>query len=166
MGSETTAAAAGQQGIVRRDPFAMLPFIGYNMSDYFAHWLNIGKALQQRDAALPKIFCVNWFRTDADGRFIWPGFGDNMRVLKWMLDRIGGDAGGDEHVFGVSPRHTDLLWDGLDFAEAMYEQITAIDHGAWEAELRLHDELFDKLRHRLPAELAAVKSALQNRLTS
>ncbi len=165
MGSETTAAAAGQQGVVRRDPFAMLPFIGYNMSDYFAHWLKIGKQLEQNQAALPKIFCVNWFRTDTDGRFIWPGFGDNMRVLKWMLDRIAGDAGGDEHVFGVTPRHADLLWDGLEFAEDMYDRITSIDRSAWEAELRLHDELFDKLSHRLPAELGAVKSALQTRLT-
>ncbi len=164
MGSETTAAAAGQQGVVRRDPFAMLPFIGYNMSDYFAHWLKIGKQLEQSPAALPKIFCVNWFRTDADGRFIWPGFGDNMRVLKWMLDRIAGDAGGDEHVFGVTPRHADLLWDGLEFAEEMYDRITSIDRSAWEAELRLHDELFDKLSHRLPAELGAVKSTLQARL--
>ncbi len=164
MGSETTAAAAGQQGVVRRDPFAMLPFIGYNMSDYFSHWLNIGKQLEQQDAPLPKIFCVNWFRTDASGRFIWPGFGDNMRVLKWMLDRIAGAAGGDEHVFGVTPRHADLLWDGLDFAEEMYDMITAIDRSAWEAELKLHDELFDKLSHRLPAELGAVKSTLQDRL--
>ncbi len=164
MGSETTAAAAGQQGIVRRDPFAMLPFIGYNMSDYFAHWLTIGKKLQQSDAPLPKIFCVNWFRTDANGQFIWPGFGDNMRVLKWMLDRIAGTADGDEHMFGVTPRHADLLWDGLDFAEDMYDMITTIDRSAWEAELRLHDELFDKLSHRLPAELGAVKSSLQSRL--
>ncbi len=166
MGSETTAAAAGQQGVVRRDPFAMLPFIGYNMSDYFSHWLNIGKRLEQADATLPKIFCVNWFRTDASGRFIWPGFGDNMRVLKWMLDRIAGKAGGDEHVFGVTPRHADLLWDGLDFGEEMYDRITAIDRSAWEAELRLHDELFAKLHHRLPAELGAVKLLLQSRLMS
>ncbi len=166
MGSETTAAAAGQQGVVRRDPFAMLPFIGYNMSDYFAHWLSIGKQLEKRDASLPKIFCVNWFRTDDSGRFIWPGFGDNMRVLKWMLDRIAGAAGGDEHVFGVTPRHADLLWDGLEFAEELYDRITAIDRSAWEAELRLHDELFDKLRHRLPDELGAVKSSLQSRLVN
>ncbi len=165
MGSETTAAAAGQQGIVRRDPFAMLPFIGYNMSDYFAHWLRIGKMLEQGSASLPKIFCVNWFRTDDHGKFIWPGFGDNMRVLKWMLDRIAGTGSGDEHVFGITPRHGDLLWDGLDFGEAMYDRITEIDHRAWQAELRLHDELFDKLRHRLPAELGEVKLALQQRLS-
>ena len=166
MGSETTAAAAGQQGVVRRDPFAMLPFIGYNMSDYFAHWLNIGKRVEQSGATQPKIFCVNWFRTDADGRFIWPGFGDNMRVLKWMLDRIAGEAGGEENVFGVTPRHADLHWDGLEFAEAMYEMITSIDTAAWEAELQLHDELFDKLKHRLPAEMTQVKARLQQRLSS
>jgi len=164
MGSETTAAAAGQQGVVRRDPFAMLPFIGYNMSDYFAHWLSIGERLAQSGATQPKIFCVNWFRTDADGKFIWPGFGDNMRVMKWMLDRIAGEAGGEENVFGVSPRHADLPWDGLDFAAELYEQITAIDRAAWEAELKLHDELFDKLSHRLPAEMLAVKRALEGRL--
>ncbi len=121
--------------------------------------------LEQGSASLPKIFCVNWFRTDDHGSFIWPGFGDNMRVLKWMLDRIAGTGSGDEHVFGITPRHGDLLWDGLDFGEAMYDRITEIDHRAWQAELRLHDELFDKLRHRLPAELGEVKLALQQRLS-
>lgn len=164
MGSETTAAAAGQQGVVRRDPFAMLPFIGYNMSDYFAHWLSIGQRLEQSGTTQPKIFCVNWFRTNADGKFIWPGFGDNMRVLKWMLDRIAGEGGGDENVFGVTPRHADLPWDGLDFAAEMYDMITAIDRAAWEAELKLHDELFDKLSHRLPSEMLDVKRTLQQRL--
>ncbi len=164
MGSETTAAAAGQQGIVRRDPFAMLPFIGYNMSDYFAHWLRIGQQLATSGAAQPKIFCVNWFRTDANGKFVWPGFGDNMRVLKWMLDRIEGRAGGVEHVFGVTPRHADIPWEGLDFSQDMYEMITTIDRAAWEAELKLHDELFDKLRHRLPADMLQVRQALEQRL--
>ena len=164
MGSETTAAAAGQQGIVRRDPFAMLPFIGYNMSDYFAHWLSIGDRIAASGAQAPKIFCVNWFRTDDNGKFIWPGFGDNMRVLKWMLDRIAGNAGGDENVFGVTPRYDDLPWDGIEFSADAYARITSIEIDAWQAELALHDELFEKLRHRLPAALERVKATLAQRL--
>ncbi len=166
MGSETTAAAAGQQGVVRRDPFAMLPFIGYNMSDYFAHWLAIGERVANSPSATPKIFCVNWFRTDDNGKFIWPGFGDNMRVLKWMLDRIAGKAGGDEHVFGVTPRYDDLPWDGIAFGADDYARITSIEVDAWQAELALHDELFDKLRHRLPVALEQVKARIAQRLAS
>jgi phosphoenolpyruvate carboxykinase (GTP) len=165
MGSETTAAAAGQQGVVRRDPFAMLPFIGYNMSDYFAHWLKIGKRITDSGAQQPKIFCVNWFRTDDNGKFIWPGFGDNMRVLKWMLDRLAGKAGGVENIFGVTPAFEDLQWDGINFTAEQYARITSIDKAAWQAELKLHDELFDKLRHHLPAELAQTKAALEKRLS-
>ncbi len=166
MGSETTAAAAGQQGVVRRDPFAMLPFIGYNMSDYFAHWLSIGERVAAGGAQQPKIFCVNWFRTDDNGKFIWPGFGDNMRVLKWMLDRIAGNAGGDENIFGVTPRYDDLPWDGIEFGADAYARITSIEIDAWQAELALHDELFDKLRHRLPSELEQVKARIAQRLSS
>ena len=166
MGSETTAAAAGQMGVVRRDPFAMLPFAGYNMSDYFQHWLDMGKKIAASGAALPKIYCVNWFRTDANGKFVWPGFGDNMRVLKWMLDRIAGNAGGNENVFGISPQFDDLTWDGLDFSQQQFEQITSLDRAAWEAELKLHSELFDKLQHHLPPELAATKAQLEKRLAA
>ncbi|MGB7478772.1 MAG: phosphoenolpyruvate carboxykinase (GTP) [Burkholderiaceae bacterium] len=166
MGSETTAAAAGQMGVVRRDPFAMLPFAGYNMSDYFQHWLNLGKKIAATGTALPKIYCVNWFRTDSNGKFVWPGFGDNMRVLKWMLDRIEGKAGGVENVFGVSPEYGDLRWDGLEFSQAQFDQITSIDKAAWQAELKLHSELFDKLRHNLPAELAATKEKLEQKLAA
>ena len=166
MGSETTAAAAGQMGVVRRDPFAMLPFAGYNMSDYFQHWLDLGKKIAATGAALPKIYCVNWFRTDADGKFVWPGFGDNMRVLKWMLDRIAGKAGGVENIFGVSPEYGDLRWDGLDFTPAQFEQITSIDRAAWQAELKLHSDLFEQLKHNLPAELAATKAKLEQKLAA
>ena len=168
MGSETTAAAAGQQGIVRRDPFAMLPFIGYNMSDYFQHWLTLGEKLAAQGkphaVELPKIFCVNWFRTGADGKFVWPGFGDNMRVLKWMLERLDGKSGGVEHLFGVTPRYADLSWDGLNFSEEQFERITAIDKAAWKAETALHTELFDKLKYHLPKELAEVKLTLEKNL--
>jgi phosphoenolpyruvate carboxykinase (GTP) len=164
MGSETTAAAAGQQGVVRRDPFAMLPFIGYNMSDYFQHWLSLGAKLQAQGATLPKIFCVNWFRKGDDGKFVWPGYGENMRVLKWMLERVEGRAQGRENVFGVTPAYQDLTWSGLDFSAAQYEQVTGNDTSAWQAELALHDELFKQLAWHLPAELTATKARIEARL--
>jgi phosphoenolpyruvate carboxykinase (GTP) len=166
MGSETTAAAAGQQGIVRRDPFAMLPFIGYNMSDYFQHWLDIGERIAASGAKVPSVFCVNWFRTDEQGKFVWPGFGDNMRVLKWMLDRLEGQAGGSEHLFGTSPEYDDLNWDGIDFSRAQFDRITSIDHPAWQAELALHDELFERLRHHMPEQLDMVKQRLEKKLAA
>ncbi|GGB95943.1 phosphoenolpyruvate carboxykinase [GTP] [Pseudoduganella buxea] len=167
MGSETTAAAAGQMGVVRRDPFAMLPFIGYNMSEYFQHWLDLGsKITAQNPAALPKIFCVNWFRTDEQGHFVWPGFGDNMRVLKWMLERIEGQAGGIETLFGTTPRYGDLHWDGIPFSPEEFETITSIDKDAWREELKLHAELFDKLAYRLPKELTDNKAKLEQRLAN
>jgi phosphoenolpyruvate carboxykinase (GTP) len=166
MGSETTAAAAGQQGVVRRDPFAMLPFMGYNMSDYFQHWLNMGQKIEQLGAKQPAIFCVNWFRTDANGKFVWPGFGDNMRVLKWMLERIEGQASGQDNVFGTSPSYSDLTWDGLDFSQEQFDTITSIDTAAWEAELNLHTELFEKLAYHLPAELEATRASLKQRLSA
>jgi phosphoenolpyruvate carboxykinase (GTP) len=167
MGSETTAAAAGQQGVVRRDPFAMLPFCGYNMSDYFNHWLKIGAKVAATGAKLPAIYCVNWFRTDENGKFVWPGFGENMRVMKWMLERIEGKAAaGVEHIFGTSPRYEDLTWQGLDFSKEKFDRITSIDHAAWQQEIDLHTELFDKLQHRMPAELKAVKDKLALSLSS
>jgi len=165
MGSETTAAAAGQMGVVRRDPFAMLPFIGYNMSDYFQHWLDLGKKVEAKNgAALPKIFCVNWFRTDEQGNFVWPGYGDNMRVLKWILDRSNGATGGTEHLFGTTPNYGDLNWEGVDFSEQQFKQITSIDKDAWREELKLHTELFEKLSYHLPQELVATRDRLEKQL--
>ena len=164
MGSETTAAAAGQQGVVRRDPFAMLPFCGYNMSDYFGHWLELGKKLEAAGAKLPKIYCVNWFRKDADGNFVWPGFGENMRVLSWMIDRVEGKGQGAEHVFGTSPRYEDLNWNGVEFSPAQFAQVTSIDTEAWKQELVLHDALFTQLKHNLPQALVEARAALGKRL--
>jgi len=164
MGSETTAAAFGAQGVVRRDPFAMLPFAGYNMSDYFQHWLNLGARLEAAGAKLPRIYKTNWFRKDANGKFIWPGFGENTRVLKWIIDRIEGEAQGVEHASGISPRYEDIRWNGLDFGPELFEQVTSINVDEWAAELKLHDELFDKLAHNLPQELVEAKAAWAKRL--
>ncbi len=164
MGSETTAAAAGQQGIVRRDPFAMLPFAGYNMADHFQHWLNIGNKLAAGGAKLPQIFCVNWFRKGADGQFVWPGYGDNMRALEWMLGRVEGTAGGDDNVFGVSPRYDDLRWEGLNFTREQFKSVTSIDRAAWKQELVLHAELFKQLEYHLPPELSATMARIEQRL--
>ena len=166
MGSETTAAAAGQQGVVRRDPFAMLPFMGYNMSDYFQHWLKLGQQLQANGAKLPAIYCVNWFRKGEDGKFVWPGYGENMRVLKWMIDRIEGRATGAENVFGISPHYNELNWTGLSFSAEQFSTVTHVDKAAWVQELKLHEELFQQLAHHLPPELPATKAAIAQRLAA
>ncbi len=166
MGSETTAAAAGAQGVVRRDPFAMLPFMGYHMGDYFSHWLKIGQQLQGKEPPQPRIFCVNWFRKGADGKFVWPGYGDNMRVLKWMLERVDGSAGGEENIFGLSPRYDDLNWTGLDFSREQYQSVISIDRAAWRTEMGLHGELFQQLSARLPAQLLAIKAQIEQKLAA
>ncbi len=166
MGSETTAAITGQVGVVRRDPFAMIAFAGYNMSDYFQHWLNVGKQLEASGAKLPKIFTANWFRKGEDGKFVWPGYGENMRVLKWMIDRIEGKGQGVEHITGVSPRYEDMNWTGLDFSAEQFKTVTSIDKAAWLKELELHTELFKQLEHHLPKELEETKTAIERRLAA
>ncbi len=166
MGSETTAAAAGQQGVVRRDPFAMLPFAGYNMSDYFQHWLDLGTKLQAAAATLPRIYTTNWFRKGDDGKFVWPGYGENMRVLKWMIDRIEGTGHGNDNLMGISPSYEDLNWTGLDFSADEFSKVTSFDKAAWVHELSLHTELFQQLAHHLPQELKDTKAAIEKRLAA
>jgi phosphoenolpyruvate carboxykinase (GTP) len=166
MGSETTAAMAGATGAVRRDPFAMLPFIGYHMGEYFGHWLDMGTKLQAAGVKLPRIYCVNWFRKGADGKFVWPGYGENMRVLKWMLERVDGRATGVEHAFGISPRYEDLSWDGLPFTRAQFDAVTSIDAAAWQQELQSHGELFQQLAARLPAQLLSTKAQFERQFAA
>ena len=164
MGSETTAAAFGAQGVVRRDPFAMLPFAGYNMSDYFQHWLTLGAKIEGQGAVLPKIFTTNWFRKNADGKFVWPGYGENMRVLKWMIDRLEGQAQGEQTAFGIAPQYAEINWTGLDFSADQFASVTSIDKAAWAEEMQLHTEHFEKLAHKLPQELLVTKAELEKRL--
>jgi phosphoenolpyruvate carboxykinase (GTP) len=160
MGSETTAAATGAVGEVRRDPFAMLPFCGYHIGDYFAHWLEMGTKV----AHPPRIFNVNWFRTDANGKIVWPGFGQNMRVLKWIVERCLGRSHASAAPLGLQPDYADLDWRGLDFGPERFTQVMALDHARWEQELEAHDKLFAKLGAKQPAALAALRRALQGRL--
>jgi len=163
LGSETTAAITGKVGVVRRDPMAMLAFCGYNMGDYFGHWLKMGRNVKQP----PRIFRVNWFRRDAQGRFLWPGFGENMRVLQWIVERCQGRARGSETSLGIMPRYEDLNWQGLEkLTAAQYAELTRIDLAAWQDELRSHDELFEKLGAHLPSALDARRGRLHERLAA
>jgi phosphoenolpyruvate carboxykinase (GTP) len=166
MGSETTAAAFGAQGVVRRDPFAMLPFCGYNMSDYFQHWLDVGAKIEAGGHKLPSIYCVNWFRKDEAGKFVWPGYGDNMRVLKWMIDRLEGQAQGQETMFGVTPTYGELNWTGLNFTADQFKTVTSIDKAAWQQELQLHNTHFEQLAYNMPKALLDTKAALEQRLAA
>ena len=161
LGSETTAAITGKVGVVRRDPMAMVAFVGYNMGDYFAHWLKMGRAVKHP----PKIFRVNWFRRDANGRFLWPGFGENMRVLQWIAQRCQGRADGEQTPLGVMPRFQDLNWKGLErLSPNQYGNLTQVDATEWREELQSHDELFAKLGKHLPPALEARRHHMHQRL--
>ena len=160
MGSETTAASTGAVGTVRRDPMAMLPFCGYHMGDYFRHWIKMQRTLQET----PKVFHVNWFRKDAEGNFLWPGFSENMRVLKWMVDRVRGRALGQESPIGWIPKHDDINWDGLDFPADKFKQLQEIDRVAWRNEVIQHEQLFIELHDHLPPEIIYERELLICRL--
>jgi phosphoenolpyruvate carboxykinase (GTP) len=149
MGSEMTAAAAGTIGKVRRDPMAMLPFCGYNMGDYFRHWIQMQKSISET----PRVFHVNWFRKDADGKFLWPGFSENMRVMKWIFERVRAGGRARETPIGWMPRYQDIDWEGLDFSREKFEALQAFDRGAWRAEVLGHEELFVDLHSHLPKEM-------------
>jgi len=163
LGSETTAAITGKVGVVRRDPMAMLAFCGYHIGDYFAHWLKMGAAVKHA----PRVFRVNWFRKDAQGKFIWPGFGENMRILEWIVNRCHGLAQGVQTQIGLIPRYEDLNWRGLErFTREQFQEIVQVDNAAWKDEVAAHDKLLGKLGARLPAALEQRRAQLHQRLAA
>jgi phosphoenolpyruvate carboxykinase (GTP) len=162
IGSETTAAAMGAVGQVRRDPFAMLPFCGYHMGDYFQHWLQMGKSVTRP----PKIFGVNWFRKGADGKFMWPGYGENMRVLEWVIGRVQGTARGVETEIGFVPEYRDLNWSGLQLGEEQFRAVSRIDRDEWSQELRLQSDWIERLKDRLPRQFLEIHRGLLGRFSS
>jgi phosphoenolpyruvate carboxykinase (GTP) len=162
LSSETTAAATGAVGVVRRDPMAMLPFMGYNAGDYIGHWFDMGK---HADASkLPKIFYVNWFRRDENNKFVWPGYGENLRVIKWALERIAGTAAGAETPIGFVPAEGSLDVSGLDIDAGTLAKATTVDVEEWKAEIPLIEEWFDSLGERLPSTLRDELSTLKHQL--
>jgi phosphoenolpyruvate carboxykinase (GTP) len=160
MASETTAAATGNVGIVRRDPMAMLPFCGYNMADYFGHWLEMGKRIPKP----PKIFHVNWFRKGADGKFLWPGFGENVRVLKWILERVEGRGGAEETPIGFVPSRNSLTLDGLNLSSETVDELLEVDPEDWEQELVDSKDFLQKFGSRLPSAIREEHDKLSGRL--
>ncbi len=163
MASETTAASVGKMGVVRRDPFAMLPFCGYHFGDYFSHWLKVGKTLTA--ATAPKIFAVNWFRRDEHGKFMWPGFGENMRVLKWIIDRCEGKGGSVDTPVGKMPRYEDMELSGISgFSKDTFEKLTEVDNALWKEEVKDHGRLFSELAARMPAEMIEQRKLLEKAL--